>query len=126
MSDAVTRELKDSGERREFGTGAVRDMSFGKGRFDLLPVEAIMRLAKHCEKGSQKYGERNCEKGVPISSLIDSALRHLFKYLEGWDDEDHLTAAFWNIAFIMFMESHYPDNTEIMNLPWMKEVQSDD
>lgn len=36
--------LKDSGERREFGTGAVRavrDMAEGKGRCDLLPLEVV-------------------------------------------------------------------------------------
>ena len=31
-------ELKDSGARREFDTGAVRDISIGKGRCDLLPL----------------------------------------------------------------------------------------
>ena len=30
-------EIKDSGERREFDTGAVRDIQEGKGRMDLLP-----------------------------------------------------------------------------------------
>ena len=34
-------KLKDSGERREFETGAVRDISEGKGRCDLLPLETI-------------------------------------------------------------------------------------
>ena len=29
--------LRDSGERQEFGTGAVRDVSDHKGRFDLVP-----------------------------------------------------------------------------------------
>jgi hypothetical protein len=31
--------LKDSGERREFATGAVRDASAGKGRCDLIPLD---------------------------------------------------------------------------------------
>ena len=30
-------EIKDSGERTRFDTGAVRDMHTGKGRMDLLP-----------------------------------------------------------------------------------------
>ena len=34
-------ELKDSGNRREFETGAVRDMAEGKGRCDLLPLDVI-------------------------------------------------------------------------------------
>lgn len=79
--------IKDSGERTEFGTGAVRDMHSGKGRMDLLPWEALIEVSKHCEEGALKYGERNCEKGIPIHSLIDSAFRHLAKYMMGMKDE---------------------------------------
>ena len=34
-------ELKDSGARRDFSTGAVRDVAEGKGRCDLLPLGVI-------------------------------------------------------------------------------------
>ena len=34
-------ELKDSGARRNFETGAVRDIADGKGRCDLLPLDVI-------------------------------------------------------------------------------------
>lgn len=37
-------ELKDSGARRDFGTGAVRDASDGKGRCDLLPLVAVAQF----------------------------------------------------------------------------------
>lgn len=36
--------LKDSGERREFDTGAARDIQTGKGRCDLLPLGIINDL----------------------------------------------------------------------------------
>ena len=36
--------IKDSGERREFETGAVRDIQEGKGRCDLLPLDMVGRL----------------------------------------------------------------------------------
>lgn len=38
--------LKDSGERREFNTGAVRDIAEGKGRCDLLPLDVIGKITK--------------------------------------------------------------------------------
>lgn len=38
-------ELKDSGNRREFTTGAVRDIGDGKGRCDLLPLSVIADMA---------------------------------------------------------------------------------
>jgi hypothetical protein len=36
-------EIKDSGARRNFETGAVRDIADGKGRCDLLPLDVIAR-----------------------------------------------------------------------------------
>ena len=54
--------IKDSGQRTEFSTGAVRDMHEGKGRMDLLPLTAIIELSKHCEEGALKYGEHNIDK----------------------------------------------------------------
>lgn len=89
--------IKDSGRREDFQTGSRRDIRDGKGRFDLLPARAIRRLARHFEAGGKKYGDRNWEKGQPISRYMDSALRHAFSYLEGQRDEDHLIAAAWNL-----------------------------
>lgn len=36
--------IKDSGNRTEFETGAVRDMHEGKGRCDLLPLDIVAKL----------------------------------------------------------------------------------
>jgi len=108
-----TSPIADSGNRREFETGAVRDMQEGKGRCDLLPAAAILRLAKHFENGCKKYGDRNWEKGIPIHSFIDSAIRHLMKYLDGQADEDHLTAAAWNCICAMWTEEKRPELQDI-------------
>lgn len=59
-------ELKDSGARREFGTGAVRDIQEGKGRCDLLTLwdvgavynDSILRNIGHfMETGTIAYIE---------------------------------------------------------------------
>ncbi len=109
MYDPEVPTLKDSGTRRQFDTGAVRDRAAGKGRYDLLSTQMLMRLARHYEAGSIKYSDRNWEEGMPISVYIDSAMRHLVKYIAGWNDEDHLAAVIWNIAAIMFVEDERPD-----------------
>lgn len=36
--------ILDSGDRRKFDTGAVRDMAAGKGRCDLMPLEVVYML----------------------------------------------------------------------------------
>jgi len=108
--------IKDSGTRRQFEDGAVRDMSVGKGRYDLLPTRAIRRLAQHYEAGCQKYGNKNWLKGIPLSSFTDSALRHLFKAIEGQTDEDHWIAAAWNIMAIVEYRERIKEG--IMDKKW--------
>lgn len=108
-------ELKDSGERREFTTGAVRDMAKGKGDMLSMPWESILRLSKQYEAGAQKYGRFNYQKGIPVSSFMDSAMRHISKYLCGADDEDHLSAAAFNILGAMLMENTNPEMQDLPN-----------
>jgi hypothetical protein len=121
----MDKELQDSGERTQFYTGAVRDMHEGKGRMDLLPWAAIMELSKHCERGAVKYGERNVDKGVPIHSLLDSASRHIAKYMEGMDDEPHLVAALWNLAWAVQFEITKPELQDIpARLNLLKKVKT--
>lgn len=106
--------IKDNGERTVFDTGAVRDMHEGKGRFDLLPMCVLMRLAKHYEAGAKKYAERGWELGIPAHSFADSAMRHLIKYMDGQTDEDHLISAIWNLCGLAWTEEKRP---EMMDIP---------
>jgi hypothetical protein len=113
-------KVVDSGERQEFGTGAVRDIQDGKGRFDLLPYYAITRLAQHFENGAKKYGDENWRQGIPLRRYLDSLLRHAFKVLSGSDDEDHLAAVIWNACCLLetqelIKQGLLPD--ELDNLP---------
>lgn len=101
--------IKDSGNRTEFETGAVRDCKRGVGRMDLLPWYGIMEVSKHCEEGALKYGEHNVDKGIPLHSLLDSASRHLAKYMVGMDDEDHLRAACWNLLWALNQRETHPE-----------------
>lgn len=106
--------IKHSGEMRSFDSGAIREEGKGKGRCDLLPMVALLRVSKHFENGAEHYGDRNWEKGIPLSVYMDSALRHMFKYMDGWNDEDHLVAACWNILCAMWTEDKRPD---LQNIP---------
>ena len=105
---------KSNGEMTVFASGAVRDMHEGKGDMASLPWEAVLRLSKHYEAGAIKYKRWNYRLGIPVSSFIDSACRHLAKYQCGCDDEDHLAAAAFNILGAMLMENTMP---EMVDLP---------
>ena len=101
------QKVKDSGERREFSTGAVRDMRVGKGRFDLIPPFSLKRLARHYENGAIKYGDWNWSKGMNQSSFMDSAIRHLNDYRTGDRSEDHLAACAFNVFALIHQEEMF-------------------
>lgn len=100
-------------EFENFGNGAVREDKTGKGRFDLIPWCAVMRIAHHMEESLKVYSPRNWEKGLPMHSMIDSAFRHLAKYVDGQSDEDHLCAAATNLLMAMWMEEKMPTMQDI-------------
>ena len=110
----VDRSAKSSGEMTVFASGAVRDKKTGKGRCDLLPACVLLRLAKHYERGAERFGPYNWKQGIPCHSFVDSALRHMLKYMDGWTDEDHLIAAIWNLCGLAWTEEKLP---ELMDIP---------
>ena len=162
------KKILDSGERRQFDSGAVRDIQEGKGRCDLLPIgeiaryfelcndnaerngltqddmagilygidhflfnrdesnishsidifierifcergKAIMELSKHYEEGAKKYADRNWEKGIPLHCYVDSGIRHLMKFYDGWQDEPHDRAFLWNMFGLLWTFHNKPE-----------------
>ena len=86
----------------QFPTGAKRSAAAGRGRFDLIPYEAMLSLAKRYEMGAEKFGDRNWENGQPLSRLLSSLRRHAHQV--GYDySEDHIGAVLWNAAAFVTM-----------------------
>ena len=85
--------------------GAMRESTPGRGRFDLLPFSSLARVALVLEAGAEKYAANNWRLGMPSARYLDSALRHITRYVLGSGDEDHLAAAAWNILALMEQES---------------------
>lgn len=102
-------------------TGSSRSDRTGKGRFDLIPADFLRRVALRFEGGAVAHGDRNWEKGMSVSRCYNSALGHLLEWSEGADDEDHLAAASWNIAAIMFMEKNKPEHMDLPGLSSRRE-----
>lgn len=71
--------IKDSGERRQFDTGAVRDIQEGKGRCDLMPLDTVGVLMNdglfYCLAMFQKHGD-------PLS--LEESL-NIFREVRQWD-----------------------------------------
>lgn len=105
--------ILDSGDRTLFPTGAQRDMGHDKGDMVSMPWESILRLSRHYEDGAKKYKRWNYRRGIPMTSYLDSALRHIAKYMSGCDDEDHLAAAVFNLLGAMLVEQQTPELIDI-------------
>jgi hypothetical protein len=98
--------VKDSGERKQFESGMVRDTV--EGKIDYARVAdgpMLKRWADHITKGAVKYPDT--KPGVPNWTLAGgeeeyvrfkkSAFRHFMQWYNGDRDEDHGAATFFNI-----------------------------
>ena len=101
--------LYGQGQMETNHAGTKRESNAGRGRFDLLPFEAIEALAIWYEEGAKKYGDRNWEKGLSVSDCINRMIRHAIKAGNGWTDEDHLSAVMWNAAAAITMMERKPE-----------------
>lgn len=89
--------MKPPGKMTTHKTGAKREDKTGKGRFDLLSPIMLKRLAILSEEGGVAHGDRNWEKGMKLSTFLDSAFRHLVQTIDGCEDKDHPIQAIWNL-----------------------------
>lgn len=122
--------LKGQGKMETNEHGTRRESNEGRGRFDLLPYEAMEALAKWYEDGAEKYGDRNWEKGLSVKDCINRMIRHALKAGNGWTDEDHLAAVMWNAAAAITMIQRHPecndhifedlDNEKCDSIDWSK------
>jgi hypothetical protein len=74
-----------------------------EGRFDLLPPVAMFELAQVMEHGAQKYAPRNWMK-ISVDSHLNHLLMHVFAYLAGDRQEEHLTHALARAAMAVEIE----------------------
>ena len=93
-----TRKILDSGNRRQFASGAVRDIQEGKGRCDLMPLDVVA-----------EYLTLNSQPNVILSCIhafqTDGNCVYLFKGLD-YFNEHH-----WNNNKTMILEvsKHFED-----------------
>lgn len=109
--------VKDSGKRKDFESGMVRDTEAGK--MDYLRItEGPMfeRWSEHLAKGAEKY--KDVAPGVANWTLADgpeelirfrrSAFRHFVQWLRGDQDEDHAAAVFFNVNGAEYVRDKQP------------------
>ncbi len=98
--------MRHSDTKTSFGTGAQRDTDEGKGRPSLISPVLIHRLGVHLARGAKHYGDDNWAKGMPYRRTADSMIRHIFQWLAGDQEEDHLGAIAFGVMCLMTYESN--------------------
>lgn len=101
-------------EVTKFPSGAVRSTDANKYAYHLISPIGLRRLAETYREGSVKYGDLNCEMGMPISDLLNHVLKHIYDYLGGSRSEDDLSHAAWGLIMAMHSEEKWPHlNTDL-------------
>ena len=97
-------------------TGAVRSELYSNPnksphppRFDLLPYEGLRRWAERFGLGAEKYGDENFRHGFTDKVLLQHAMTHLLRYMDGDYSEDNLGGVLWNIGLLCQMERDKPE-----------------
>lgn len=68
-------KILDSGNRREFDSGAVRDIQEGKGRCDLLPLDVVARIVHLDGKSSSVLFNINCYVRTGLTEYLYKAIK---------------------------------------------------
>ena len=97
----------DSGRRKEFPSGMMRDAEDGKPNFRFIMVpgmpfdeQLITRWANLMVRGAKKYGDynwTNANSEEELERFKASALRHMLQWQCGDEKEDHSTGVMYNL-----------------------------
>jgi len=69
-------------------------------RLDLIPPLALLDVASILKAGAEKYGENNW-RGISIEDNINHALVHVYAYLSGDKQDNHLGHAACRLQFAL-------------------------
>lgn len=72
LKKAEERHILDSGSRKAFASGAVRDIQEGKGRCDLLPLSQISNFFAYLSDVRDLPEDENNKKWVKYADILNS------------------------------------------------------
>ena len=72
-------------------------------RFDLVDPFAMFKMCRVLQKGAEKYGEENWRQ-IPVRDHLNHLLIHVYAYLAGDTQDDHLTHALCRAMFAVAVD----------------------
>mgnify|MGYP000078234772 CR=1 FL=1 len=108
---AESYKVRQNEKHAQFEQGTKFDS--GKPLLDLLDPYALEELAKVLTFGAGKYAPHNWRKGIAISRLTASLLRHIFAFMRGQNTDpetglSHIAHAMCNCMFILWTMEYKP------------------
>ena len=112
-------EIKDSGARKEYDSGMMRDTTEDKIEYWSMRIGPMYkRWASLLTKGRKKYPD--AALGVPNWTLAageaellhakESFTRHTEAYIDGEEDEDHAAAIIFNINLMEYIKERMAED----------------
>ena len=96
--------IKDSGQTREFDTGSHRDMAIGKGRCDLLPECAVLKVLDCTSKA----------QGHTVQEHLKEAVRNVMQFKIDITKQDYLVqAAYEALVAVGLSEGDTLENVDL-------------
>jgi hypothetical protein len=89
----------------------------GKPQWSLVDFDSLEGLVHVLEHGARKYSKDNWKKGMPVTQVSESLMRHLFAFLRGEDVDPesgcrHISHVMCNTMFLEYIlreKPHYDD-----------------
>lgn len=86
----------------------------GKRKWALVDFKSLEPMVEVLESGALKYEEFNWTKGMPVTQVSESLLRHIFAFLEGEDldvesGKSHLGHIMSNAMFLSYIMREKPE-----------------
>lgn len=100
--DQEIPHILDSGNRREFDTGAVRDIQEGKGRCDLMPLDVVGRYLEDEILEDIAAFQKTCS--------VDRLYIALWKFAPHWGSKEHMNIS--NSTMLLETSIHYEDGAK--------------
>lgn len=119
-----------SKKNMDLNAGGVK-FDLNKIPLDLLPMKALLSVGEILDFGAKKYSSWNWAKGMMYSRLIGAALRHIFAFASGEDNDpetgkSHIAHALCCLLFLMEYINRGGDFTKFDDrFVWPENSQSD-
>ena len=86
----------------------------GKLKWSLVDWKSLEPMVRVLEMGAKKYAPYNWAKGMPVTEVSESLLRHMFAYLNGESNDkeskiEHLGHVMCNCMFLIHIMREKPE-----------------